>query len=221
MTAQIQDCYKHRRKEYSLVAKQGQICFKPEEYGLKPMAVCTACWRGYWCEYNVNSKGLFLKNLYIFTDDNKYPPINGVNVSEIEYDDCIQCTIGEDGEWIRKKAKTEKHMGHREYKNLNIPIKYTGKLLLGNDFLREYYIHMGFQQGWAYRELLEFEFKEGKLVQKNDYSEAAEKMRKKLDESGIDPSHPEGDDIPLFVENSFSQDYGIKAWWLKEEYQEE
>lgn len=31
-------------------------------------------------------------------------------------------------------------MGHRVYKNVHLLIPYTGKVLLGKDFLREYYI---------------------------------------------------------------------------------
>lgn len=216
MTAQVEDCYKHRRKRYSLVAILGDIGFDPKDYGVIPVGRCTACWRGYWCEYNVTSKGLFLQNLYINTEDNKYPPIKGVNVSDIEYDDCISLSF-KDGEVIKTPSKTEKHMGHREYKNLNIPIRFTGKVLLGSDFIRDYYIHMGFQRSWAYKELIEFEFKDGKLINRTDHSSTAAKLREILDASDVDPAHPDGGNIPQFVEDSFSLDYATKAWWLDRE----
>lgn len=216
MTAQVEDCYKHRRKRYSLVAITDEMKFDPKEYGIVPMYRCTACWRGYWCEYNVTAKGLFLQNLYINSEDGEYPPINGVNVSEMEYRDCMSVSI-KDGKIVQTPSKTPAHMGHREYKNLNIPMKYTGKVLLGNGFLREYYIHMGFQRSWAYTELIEFEFKDGKLINKSDHSEIAAKLRGILDASKVDRSHPEGGNIPLFVEDSFSLDYSVKAWWMNKE----
>ncbi len=216
MTAQIEDCYKHRRKRYSLVAISDEMTFDPRAYGVIPKGRCTACWRGYWCEYNVTAKGLFLQNLYINSEDEKYPPINGVNVSEIEYRDCISLSF-KDGKVVQTPTKIEKHMGHREYKNLNIPVKYTGKVLLGNGFLREYYIHMGFQRSWAYTELIEFEFKDGKLINKTDHSDTAAKLREILDSSDVDPAHPDGGNIPQFVEDSFSLDYSVKAWWMDKE----
>lgn len=189
MTAQRSDCYRHKRKEYSLVAITGDLRFNPREYGLKPVAICTACWRGYWCEFEVKASGLVLKNLYIDTKD---------------------------GEWIEEPTKSEKHMGHREYKNINIPIDFTGKILLGNNFLSKYYIHMGFQRAYAYKELKEFVFEQGTLVETIDHSKMAKKIRQELEATCDDLSHPDGSNILKFVEDSFSTDYAVKAWWLDE-----
>lgn len=215
MTAQRSDCYRHKRKEYSLVAITGDLRFNPREYGLKPVAICTACWRGYWCEFEVKASGLVLKNLYINTKDGEYPDICGVKVSPIEYCDCIQLRCV-DGEWIEEQTKSEKHMGHREYKNINIPIDFTGKILLGNNFLSKYYIHMGFQRAYAYKELKEFVFEQGILVETTDHSKMAKKIRQELEATCDDLSHPDGGNILKFVEDSFSTDYAVKAWWLDE-----
>lgn len=107
-------------------------------------------------------------------------------------------------------------MGHREYKNINIPIDFTGKILLGNNFLSKYYIHMGFQRAYAYKELKEFVFEQGTLVETIDHSKMAKKIRQELEATCDDLSHPDGGNILKFVEDSFSTDYAVKAWWLDE-----
>ena len=152
MTAQIGDIYKYRKNEFTIVALSNALHFNPKEYGLEPHVRSTACWRGYWCEYNITDDGLFLQNLYLFNSEGNYPPLNGIEVSPQEFKeyDCYNF----------KKKKSEKvtrplYMGHRVYKNVNMLIPYTGKILLGDGFLQEYYIHMGFQRGWAYQKLIE------------------------------------------------------------------
>ncbi len=216
MTAQIEDSIIYRKNRYSIIAMSKRIGFDPKEYGITPQSKCTACWRGYWCEYNVTSDGLFLQNLYINSADGKYPPINGVNISQIEYHDCMAYSF-KDGKMIGKRDKTPNFMGHKQYKDLNIPVSYTGKVLSGNGFLNKYYIHMGFQRCWAYEQLIEFEFQDGKLVNETDHSEIAAKLREIMDSTETDPASLKSENTLQFVKDSFSLDYDVKAWWLDKE----
>lgn len=212
MTAQIGDIYKYKRKEFSIVALSNAIQFDPKEYGLEPHARSTACWRGYWCEYNIVDDELLLQNLYIFNADGKYPPLNGIEISPQEYQECTAYSFkNKKGE----KVMRPKHMGHRVYKNVNMPIPYTGKILLGDGFMHEYYIHMGFQRGWAYRELVEFVFEDGVLLECNDLSHIAKAQRDAIKKHGEDSRYPDDGDIPKFVNKSFSLDYEDKAWWTE------
>ena len=106
-------------------------------------------------------------------------------------------------------------MGHRAYKNVNMPIPYTGKILLGDGFLQEYYIHMGFQRGWAYQKLIELIFKEGILLECNDLSHIAKAQRENIKNQGKDSRYSEDSNILKFVNESFSLDYADKAWWME------
>ena len=123
-----------------------------------------------------------------------YPPLFGVEVKQIVDD----CNI----------------FGMNHYYELNKLIPFTGKMMLGSDFLSEYYIHMGFQQAWAYKTVKELEFENGHLININDYSDRVDKIRKHIkDKQDVEDLH---DDILGFVRDSFSRSYEDKVLWLNQ-----
>lgn len=162
MTAQIGDQYKFKNSEYTIVARSAAMDFHPSKYGIMPEAACTACWSGFWCVYNVTDDGIFLEDLYVNSKDDYYPQIEGVLPEQ------------------QNGNETFTYMGHHRYAGLNIRIPYTGKILVGDKFMHEYYIHMGYQRPWAYKKLIELVFEEGKLIETNDQSHIAAKLRKKM-----------------------------------------
>ena len=131
VTAQIGDQYKYKGKEYNIVARRGTVGIHPMQYGIEPKMAGTACWNGYWCVYNITDDGIYLEELYVNAKDGHYPPIEGVRPDE-----------------------KQTYMGHHRYKGLHIRVPFTGRILMGDGFLHEYYIHMGYQRPWAYKELL-------------------------------------------------------------------
>lgn len=136
-------------------------------------------------------------------------------MSPKEFEECEKYNVKSK----RKRIKTEKitlpaHFGHRAYKNVDLPIPYTGKILLGDGFMQEHYIHMGFQRGWAYEKLIELVFIEGVLLECNDLSRLAKEQRKAMEERRNNPEYPEDDVAIKFIEDSFSLDYADKAWWI-------
>ena len=124
-----------------------------------------------------------------------YPQLLGTDVTELK---------GEDG--------FPNPFDH--YYDLNLEINFTGKMLLGRDFIREYYIHMGHQQAWSYETVYEFEFTDGKLINIIDLSKCVAELRKDINNN---PTFFEDlrSNIPWFVHNSFATDYENKAWWIK------
>ena len=212
MTAQIPDKYKYMRKNYSIVAMSDPIGFDPADYGLEPHMSSTACWRGYWCEYHIKNGKLILEKLLMYNSDNNYPDLNGIQVSPQKYKKS-RCISSDDTD---NKVRTEMipvNFGHRTYL-VNMEMNYTGKIVLGAEFMKKYYVHMGFQYPWAYKELKEFDFEDGALVKIIDHSDVAEMIRKKVDEDP-DVFKEMMDDLdPDFISRSFSLDTDIKAWWL-------
>lgn len=210
MTAQIGDIYKHKNKEYSIVAMSAPINFKPQDFGLEPQARGTACWKGYWCEYHITDGKLLLKKLFMYNGEGKYPLLNGVGVVEQTYHEGISITSGDTKS---RKVMLEDNMGHRMYKNVNLQIKYSGKILVGDDFIRDYYIHIGYQRAWAYKTLIEFVFEDGNLIETIDHSDITERLRKEIDDGRR--FKEERKNIPFFVADSFWLNMKDKAWWIK------
>jgi hypothetical protein len=190
-TAQISSKYTFGDETYSIVALSSPIGFNPVNYGILPMWLHSACWAGYWCEYDISEDGIILTNLFINSVDGHYPEINGVSVRKEPIED-----------------------GHHVYEGINLPLEYTGRIVAGTDFLPEYYIHMGYQRAWAYEKLVEFVFEKGKLVETIDHSLVAAQMREEIkDPDGFwEQLH---DNIPRYVDDSFSLDFAVKAWWLE------
>ena len=199
MTAQISDKFIITEKEYSLVATSAPIGFDPKMYGLVPKPISSACWRGYWCIYEVLQKRLYLKDLHISSENNIYPTIHCVNPISDKKD--------------RATAFTE--LFHPKYKNINMPIDFTGKILMGNDFINDYYIHIGIQRSWAYRNLIELIFDNGILTDTIDHSDLAVKMREEINRNLDDVERDLYESIPPIAEECFSVDIRDRAWWLK------
>ncbi len=198
MTAQIGDSFTYKKDDYTIVAKSKSLDVHPSDFGIYPQPATTACWRGYWCAYDITDTGIYLRDLYVNSSDDNYPDINGVSVLRHE----------ETGALVS-------YMGHRAYKGLDLKIPYTGKILVGKRFMRKYYIHMGFQRPWAYKVLKELVFENGTLTQTNDQSKIAATLRKQLDEKRTPEDILLGC-IPRSVEDGVSLDYDVKAWWLEE-----
>lgn len=196
MTAQIGDRFKFEGTEYSIVAISKPLGFDPTEYGITPESVSTACWKGFWCIYNITESGIFLEDLYINSKDGCYPEIGGIKpLSE------------------KNKGEHFCYMGHHLYKGLNIQVPYSGKILVGDEFIRKYYIHMGYQRAWAYKILTELIFENGVLVETNDLSQIAAELREEISKDK-DFEKKLHSNIPEFVRDNFALDYGTKAWWL-------
>jgi len=65
------------------------------------------------------------------------------------------------------------------YKNINLPILYTGSILITKDFIWDRYVHMGFQSPFSYKNVIQLIFDEGKLIKSKDLSNIAQSIRDK------------------------------------------
>lgn len=203
MTAQISDSFFYNKKEYRLVAISEEIKFKPEDYGITPEMISTACWRGFYCDYIIKDEMLYLNQFTVNSADGNYPEINGkMPVSVAFYYDELS------------EAEKDTYDGPHQYKNLELPIAFTGKIILGDEFLWEYYIHMGFQRAWAYEKLIELEIEEGIVINVTDHSEKAKELRQKINTDKSEFDKQLRRNILGFVENSFSLELKDKTWWI-------
>jgi hypothetical protein len=86
-------------------------------------------------------------------------------------------------------------------------IGYTGSLLLGHDFIRELYVHMGFHPAWKYREIHELVFDKGRLVNAADRSTEMAMLRDSLSGTKDAPGSIMNEDVAAWVERCFSLKY--------------
>ncbi|NLD16348.1 MAG: hypothetical protein GX666_02050 [Tissierellia bacterium] len=183
MTAQISNLFKINEKEYDLIGSSRDIDFDPREYGLTPVAPHTACWRGYYYVANIKDNKLVVENLHVNNADDDYPEINGV-----------------------KAVDEKEESSFYAYYNVDLPINYSGKLLLGYGFLRRYYQHMGYQNPHAYQELLMLTFNNGELVLTKDLSDKAAEYRKSIEKDPAGHKKDVSSDLEEYIEKSFSME---------------
>ena len=181
MTAQISDKIMYKNDEYSIVALENKLPFNPEDHGFNPVMIHTACYRGYYCQYALKDKQFVLDNLTINQED-ELPVWRGVEPEEKSRDG-----------WV--------------YENINLPIAYSGGIVMGREFIDEFYVHMGFQRAHCYERVLELELAEGNLVDLTDHSEKMKEIRKEFREKGMPKK-----EIVKFINDAFSLSYGEKKF---------
>jgi hypothetical protein len=98
------------------------------------------CVRGYFCLYHTEAGQSMLAELHIRTFDDLSPPITGTPV--------VRELLG----------------SARVYRVLRLGIPLSGSLLVGKDFDRAHFVHMGFQSPDAYRTQLRLGIEGGRLL---------------------------------------------------------
>ncbi|MCW2917788.1 MAG: hypothetical protein JWN52_5856 [Actinomycetia bacterium] len=179
----------YRGDTYSLTGVNGDGLFSPDSSGLTVQAFSTACWRGYVCDYEVSEGGLTLTGVDIGLCDESG---NYLSVDSAPALFGVRPRQDEDGVALR-------------YGGFGEPVDFTGGLLIGQEFVDDYYVHMGFQAGWKYESLYELLFEQGRLVAEHERSAAAAALRALAVDDRPDPSDPEA--VRRWVERSFTLDY--------------
>jgi hypothetical protein len=190
MTAQASDTLRYADEFYSLTGispdRGNEDLFNPKAFGIKTCPSSTACWRGYIATYGLRGDQLVLEELRINVVSKKWeeeharllalkearrfipphrrgpkpqaakpdpddhgPPINGVLPVSGLYSDS-------------RFSDNYHHVG--------LPLPFSGGLMIGDDFVNDRYVHMGFQSAWKYRKVVEFRFKNGILAATYDRS---------------------------------------------------
>lgn len=155
MTAQVADSLLFAGREYSIVAVENDWIFNPREQGFQPVAPHTACWRGFHCHYSVIAGELVLDSLSISVGDATPPTWRAIEPTTDDSDD--------DRMWL--------------YRDVSLPVLYSGGVVVGRNFLEAFYVHMGFQPPYAYEDVKELMFSGGRLVEQVDRSSPMAEIR--------------------------------------------
>lgn len=179
MTAQRHDQFDYSPETYDLVGVDGHGLFQPRQHGLRPGGRSTACERGFVCSYALSDAQLILNGLSL-SCGGKPPALFGVGPTS---DDRLGYT----------------------YRRLRHLVAFTGRLLIGTDFIPELYVHMGFQSAWKYKTVRELEFDEGRLIVDTNQSEESAAQRERM--AGYSDGPPSGVDLEEWIGRSFSLDF--------------
>lgn len=153
MTGQVSDVFIFRGEEYSLVSVKGKRLFNPEDYKIKPVQAGSSCWRGYQALYQIKNNKLILNQLLI-NMEGKSVQINN------------------------KKAEiSEYRMFEYNYPELDLAMNFTGSIRIAKDFIRDLYVHSGFQKESSYETVFELVFKKGKVKKEKDISQLMANLR--------------------------------------------
>ena len=188
MTAQVPDLVLLGDTAYCLSGVCGDGLFDPEEHGLAPAPTCSACWRGYQCCYALRDGRFVLDALYLCTaaDGTEPPVLFGVAASP------------GDGFFTWK------------FDGLDHDVKFSGGLLLGDDFVDELYVHMGFHPAWKYRAVHECLIKHGAVLSTWDKSAEMAELRERLATQPLEPADAASrHDVASWVRQCFRLDYAM------------
>lgn len=194
MTGQIPDEVRYAGTCYQLTAVEGTGLFDPADHGLAAQPLSSACWRGFHCVYTVDGDRFLLDTV----------------------------TIGLAPEHFRNlllgyrpvKARRGLHPVAPRY-HLAVQMPFTGRMLLGDDYVRVTYLHMGFLPAWTFVRVVELAFDDGVLVAARDRSDEAAEIR---DRAGEEIGRPRnGEPAEQWISRTFSLGFGYSLPTLDED----
>lgn len=183
MTMQVRDVFTVFGESLDIVATTGNF-INLREFGLKKKFVSTACWRGYWCRFSVDAeKGLLLNDLHISPSENRHILLNG-------------------------KQITAERFGLGVYKDVDMPLPFSGKVLFGKNLLYSVDSYMC-EAAWGYETLIELQFDNGKVVGRKDLSSETRRFQRiyRL-------SRKMRDVTESYEYDDGTGNYNVKLWWL-------
>jgi hypothetical protein len=170
MTSQIPDFFNYRDSKYNVVGLNGKGLLLPQDFGVSPTAFSTACLRGYYIEYACEDKSLVLESISLRLDKNtEHKEVEGIS----PVGDTDQFFDISDGRFFLYK-----------YRNLKVPILFSGGFLIAKDFVREMDIA---EIPQSYENVFELSFDNGKLKKVTDWSELV--ARNRADALAHKPDH--------------------------------
>ena len=152
MTAQILDTILFGGDEYSLIGMtEGCVLASPDQFGMEPAEIHTACYRGFYAVYELTEEALYLRKLSLRTKNGKYRYIGEI--------------------------KPKKEDNHAVYNGLSEVISFTGKIRIAKDFIRELSIGQGYQKPTAFKTVLDIFIEKGKIVEIRDRTAEVKRKR--------------------------------------------
>ena len=158
-TEQVNDNFVYKGKTYFITG--GRIPLDFNKWGLRPVAMSTACWRGYIASFALVGDKLVLTDLV-------------VNISARE--DAVVPTINDVSPTDRTSEASRSHFIRLAYNNINLPLDFTGPAYLKDGrLIRGMYGR--FDDAAGFETVIELVFENGALKSERDISQKMAEMR--------------------------------------------
>lgn len=192
MTTQHPDTVLVDGHPYNLTAVEGEGLFDPEAYGLTATGMGTGCYRGHICTYALTDDGhLVLRDLEIGLEAGEALRtsfrLNG------------RLPVGEPGPTYDETY----------YQQVDLPVPFSGKLLIADGWIAGFYLNMGFQPAWRFERVLDIHFADGMAMAINDVSVELAALRERLGAAGTRPTP--GEATIDWIGRAFSLSYAY-SW---------
>jgi len=212
MSSQVQDKYLVFDTDFRRIATDNKISISPSDYGLIPKSLDTAHLKGFWCDFELTDERIFLENLYIHTENDIYPTINGINISPPEYETIYRIDIV-NGKMSDKQypVNVDKLHGYKVYEHLHLPVNYTANLLLGKNF----HYNCCFDDKryfFEYKEVIDFQIEDGKIIKRTDISPLAKSFSEQV--KNLKKEYDCFDDFIPIMNKILSKEQINEIWWI-------
>lgn len=163
MSGQMSDVIVVADSEWAIVEPAAGELFDVRAAGVLPVSMHTANTRGELARYRFDEQGrLLLSDLQVGSIDPP-PAINDVEPTTDEYGQV----------WT--------------YLGLDVPVDWTGDLIVGAEPILDLYVHAGFLPVWHYNEVRAFDVENGVVVADEDRSaQVAEFRAERLDGDSVE-----------------------------------
>lgn len=180
MSGQMSDVIVIDGTEYAIVEPAlPEDLFDPRVHGVKPVMLHTANMRGVSARYRIDDGQLLLSELQVGSVEAP-PDIAGVT------------------------ATTDEHGQTWTYLNVDLPIGFTGDLIIGARPILDLYVHRGFLPVWHYEQVVALDIEAGQLQGTEDRSaEVANYRAERVGPAGGDASG--GSEEAAEEENTFER----------------
>jgi hypothetical protein len=189
MTAQIPDLVMFNGIAYTLAAIDGHGLFDPDDHGLQVVPTSTANYRGYQAHYAVRDGRLLLTALH-----------------DVGLSDAVEGTSPDT--LPRVAGRTPTWQGYSlAYDDLDLEVPFSGGLLIGDGFIDELYVHMGFHPAWKFRRVHELIIIDGRVIRTHDRSDEIAAVRETM-AARDRPDPADRDGLKSWIARTFERDYG-------------
>jgi hypothetical protein len=176
---------------FDLSGARGKPLFEPAEFGLVPMMINTACFRGYVCTYAVRAGQLIVTELLVGEEC----LLNKEKVTEHS----LLCGIAPQPSWPE---------GTLRFSGLDIPVAFSGGLLLGGGFVDAFHVDTRLHPALKYQRVTEILLEDGRLTGSYDRSAEAARIRQAIENGELsDPAG--GQQGTDWLRRAFALDYGL------------